>query len=537
MDFHRFFSALRKDGGVRSFASKYSGELSVGALLLLSYILLHRGTVPLFLLLVVLSGVSAILWCDWKARIWYIVCLGCVTCFERHFILHYGDSFRAIGHQALITVHITDAEEIRSYISGIRIVAIIQPFLFAAGAFAQRIAKSPALLSRKRPAGLMKFVAFLPLLAAAVFQTAAPVVEYFDNWGEHKDFYLARHKFTFEAVDRDPESELFVLLVIGESHRKDEFDRLVLGEHGYAPHLRRAGAEGRVWEFDDLISHYQQTWFSVFTLLSRRGEDGRNVFWPEKGLFSLFREAGFRTWYVTYQKRTPEKIGYNYVVNEAETHVNHREFSGTKFDHGMLRPIGEIIAAPGKKKFAVVKMSGVHFHYTSRYPREYRLFKPCYESRIGSMSAYRVEDRELLVNTYRNAMAFSATFFDELAKMIDGCRVPAVMIFLSDHGIINYDDGENAFFGAARSNFHIPCFIMGNGAFRARLPEERAAALRKNRSLPATNSYIFDTAASLSGLSWRGYRDNMDLSSDNARPARDRMVWNWNTRLRYDELP
>lgn len=329
------------------------------------------------------------------------------------------------------------------------------------------------------------------------------------------------------------------MLVIGESHRKDAFDRFISGRESQAPFLRDLYARKELWPFDNMITHYQQTWFSVFTLLSRRGNDAHNILWPEKGLFSLFREAGFETTFITYQKKFPEQLGYNFVVNEADTYINHRDFSKTKFDHGMLPALAGIMQkhkqTPGKS-FIVIKMVGPHFHYSTRYPNSFRLFTPCYDRRMEK-NQYRPEEKEILQNTYFNAMSFSVTFLDEVAKMIASHPVPAVMLFASDHGVINYDDGKNPFFGAAKSNFHIPCFVYGNKFYRRSLPEEMRKALQKNRDLPITNSFLFDTAASLSGITYPGKKQKMDLTSRCAEQAMNRQVWVLKKKMDYESLP
>ena len=527
---------------LRNCMFRYLGQLVTAILVLLCFILLKNAAEPPPLWLIICSGICAVVFAGWRERFCYLIILGLLCCFERHFILHYGDTFRTIGSQALITLRITNADEIKAYMSIFKIVEPIQLLLFAGGCAAEWHFRSPPLFSagtaaRRIFAATGKLAAPLTLAAAAVYQIVPPITDHLKIWDVQQDFFLTRRDFSFHAFNRDRQTPIFCILVIGESHRKDEFDRLAFRKNTTAPKLMNARERGVLFEFDDMISHYQHTWFSVFTLLTRRGEDDRNVLWPEKGLISLFREAGFRTAYLTYQKKTPDNLGYNYVVNEADTYINHREFSGSKFDHGMLPPLAGLMKSAAPHQLAVLKMSGVHFHYNSRYTREFRFFTPCYDSSPGSRSEYRIEDREKLVNTYRNAMAFSLTFFDEVMKLVDRHPTPAVMVFISDHGVINYDDGRNAFFGGAKSNFHIPCFIYGNAAFRKRLPPEQERALRKNRSLPVTNSYIFDTLVSLARIGYPEHRPEMDLTSELAKPAADRMVWVWDKRMHYNRLP
>lgn len=511
---------------------RYRSPLLLAGLTLVSFLLLWRAVpIPVQILLAA-AGVCAAFGCSRRSALVYLVLLGLFTCFERHFIIHYGESFFQVGNQALITLHITDMDEVVAYLSIFKAVELLLCLLFAAGSVAVfRWGSVPPTIRRRTIAA----AAFLLLAGAVGWEIVPPVVEHLRTWGVKKEFYLTRHDFRFGAVDRDPGSELFCLLVIGESHRKAEFDELVLGGD-VAPTLKTARKRGELWEFDDLITHYPQTYYSVFTLLSRRGADSMDLLWPEKGLFGLFREAGWKTCVISYQLKEPEKFGFNYVLNEAEEYFCQRDYSSSKFDQGMLIPLDAVMKRKKKKMFAVLKMVGVHFHYASRYPKDAAVYRPCYKEKM-KRSAYSPKEKQILVNTYRNAMRFSGTFLEEVARRIDRHETPAVMIFLSDHGVVNYDDGQNPFFGAAKSNFHIPCLIYGNAAFRRKVPPETAAALRKNRTLPSSNRYLFETLVTLAGLDYPGRRPQLDLASPEAKAAIDRMVWVWKTPMHYDTLP
>lgn len=530
----RLWSSFQNQEGRERLKQRLLNEwgmpLFCGVLAVFSFFLLRKGIDQPALLLIPISGIFAALWCSWKGRAVYLLFLGCITCFERHFILHYGDGFREIGTQALITLHITDRDEILAYLSMFKLVEYLLPLLFLFGIIAETWMRRGAVLRRMNYIGGWGAAFSLTLLALC--QTWRPVGDYLENWKHHKEFYLAREQFRFYSKDTQPDSRMVCVLVIGESHRKKEFDELVLGGDR-APALKAARERGEIWEFDDMISHYQQTWFSVFTLLTRRGGETQDVMWKEKGLAALFKEAGFRTYYLTYQKKTPSTIGYDCVVNEADVYFNHRQSSGTKYDHGMLPELDRILKKNEKKVLVIIKMVGVHFNYQSRHPSDFTPFKPCYTS---EKVEYRLADRLLLENTYRNAMYYNATFFDELVQRVSGNASPSFMVFLSDHGVVNFDDGKNPFFGAAKSNFHIPCFIYGNDAFRKQLPAEKGQALTSHRKMPVSNTYIFETMASLAGITYPDRRDALDLSSPNALLAKDRPAWVWKKKMRYDEL-
>ena len=274
-----FQSIAQHDTGKK--LCRFAGQLVVAALVLLSFILLRRCVNLPMTLLLLLSGAAAVLWCGWRSGIPYLILLGAVTSFERHFITHYGDSFYQIGTQALVTLHITDRDEIIAYLALLKAEEFLLVLLFAAGCVVLAWRRPSALFGRFHRIGCV--CAVILLVCAELCQVAVPVREHLKNWGEQQTFYTTRRDFKFGAADRKPDSPLFCLLVIGESHRKAEFDELVLNG-SRAPTLKNARVRGELWEFDDLISRYQQTWYSVFSLLSRRKTDTMDVLWPEKGL-------------------------------------------------------------------------------------------------------------------------------------------------------------------------------------------------------------------------------------------------------------
>lgn len=533
---------------------KNAALITFAVLAVLSFILVKNKTEWYFHLPLLFSGICAVWAAHYRLRIVFLVLLGIITCFERHLIIHYSSVFSAIGSQVLITLQITDPDEITAYFKLFRPIEYVLPLLFAAGCAVEFWQKRPPLsqgipaLDRKEVRCAVLVLSLTGLLWSISIEFAPPFVEYIRTWKKEKNFYQQRAAFRFNARSQD-RKPVTTVLIIGESHRKDALDRFVFGPDSHAPFLKKVSQQGLVWHFDNMITPYQQTFFSVFTLLTRRGNDGHNLLWPENGLFGLFNEAGYQTVFLTYQNTSPKLTGYNFAVNEANVYINHRNFSGTKFDHGMLRPLKEIMerkkylpekemnaAAEKKNLFIIAKMVGVHFHYTSRYPKSYALYKPCYSEKL-KRSEYSLKDKVLLDNTYFNAMAYSADFLDKAARQIDEHPEPAVMIFVSDHGIINFDDKENVFFGAAKSNFHIPCFIYGNAPYRAQLSAEMIKNMKKNRALSVTNSYLFDTVATLSNVTYPGKRAEMDLTSDRVQPVSPRDVWVVKTKRKFEELP
>ena len=115
---------------------RYRSPLLLAGLTLVSFLLLWRAVpIPVQILLAA-AGVCAAFGCSRRSALVYLVLLGLFTCFERHFIIHYGESFFQVGNQALITLHITDMDEVVAYLSIFKAVELLLCLLFAAGSVA-----------------------------------------------------------------------------------------------------------------------------------------------------------------------------------------------------------------------------------------------------------------------------------------------------------------------------------------------------------------------------------------------------------------
>ncbi|MBS1370604.1 MAG: sulfatase-like hydrolase/transferase [Lentisphaeria bacterium] len=510
------------------FYRKYAGELLFAFILVLCYILLRRKYDFLPLASLMAAGAVVLFCCGRAGRCIYLAALGVVTVVERHFIIHYNESFRDIGTQALITLQITSDDEILTYLTMLKTVEFLLPLLFIGGIIFICFRKNG--LRKRGRWGL----AALPLFGLAVYcTTSQPVRDYFREWASVREVILEREAFSFDGRDISGEEKSLRILVLGESHRQDYFDDCLITEN-CSPLLFRARTEGRLLNFTDMISMYPQTWYSVFTCLTRRDGLDQATYFPEKGLPTLFREAGYKVHFVTYQPRTPSTTGYDYLIGECDSYTNHYESSGTRLDMGMVPIIRKLAGSNDRKILVIVKMVGVHFKFHTRYPDEFKLYTPTFDD--DNFDGYTTGRLELMLNSYRNGMVYSGAFLNELAKVVEESGRSAMMSFISDHGLTLFDDGENPMFGAAKGSYHIPFFFFGNAAYWQSLPAEKRENLARRHSLPMTNRYFFETFASASGVTYPGTRPVLDLTADAVVPAEKRKVWVWKNLTDYDSL-
>lgn len=511
-----------------SFYRLYAGELALTALLFMTYFLLYRKLEIASVLLLMISGVI-VLCCGGKAeKIIYILFLGILVCVERHFILHYNEPFVKIGAQAFITLHITSPEECRTYLSLLKWAEFILPLFFLGGIVAVCISQG-----RHRWSRWWGFAAFGCFFGAVFLNVFPPLREYSEQWSVQKEFLLARGRFRFDASDVSREARSLRILIIGESHRQDYSDSCMITRQ-YAPLLWNAKKDGTAIFFSDMVSLYPQTWFAVFTELTRRDGNDRALYFSEKGLPSLFKEAGYKTYWVTYQPRGFAHSGYDSLVDECDAFYNHRDESGSKTDMGMLPIIKRLAGGKEDKILIVIKMVGAHFNFHTRYPDEFKIYTPAYDEK--TFSGNSIEQKELLINSYKNAMAYSGTVLDAIADVVKTSDASAMMAFISDHGMGLYDDNEQPFFGAIKGNYHIPFFIYGNDVYWKNLPDAKRENLMRHRDIPVTTRYLFDTFVSASGVTYPQHRPAFDLTAPEMVPPKTRNVWVWNEQRDYETL-
>jgi len=484
------------------------------------------------------------------ANLLFIVfCVGCWTCtapwerriaasslvlltiLDNHFNLHYRKVFHEIGNQALVALQITDRDEVISYLRGLFTSEVILYAVLLAALASLFFVRMPERICRSRYARIIPLAIFIFGIS---YNIILPYKGFVTEWREKGALLQKRANFSFHAEDKRPGIPQHIFFVIGETHRHDHMD--LLTTERFAPVLHRLKSEGNLLTLDDIITCYQTTYFSVSSLLTRRETDDQKRFFSEKGLIDLYKEAGYHTIFITYYQASLENDIYNITLRAADEHINYRNYGNSRLDRLML-PVCRKISRDhaDEKLLVVIKMIGAHFYYQDRHTCETMLYLPAFAPQ-SDVKNYDISMKEKIRNSYKNAVLESSVCLNGIAEIVSSSQTPAMMFFISDHGATNYDDGKNPFIGDAPENFHIPCFFYFNDGFMKLLPESEYANLKHNADAPVTNSYIFDTVVSLSGIHYPSRRPAMDLTSPSFIAPKERHVWLWNSRVPYDTL-
>ena len=283
-----------------------------------------------------------------------------------------------------------------------------------------------------------------------------------------EDFtYHARR--TAEASKR----EIYVY-VIGEASRAANWQ--LYGYHRETnPCLTRT--EGLV-VFRNTVTQSNTTHKSVPLILSSVKTDQHEELYRRKGLPALFKEAGFKTWFLSNQR--PQGAMIDKLAKDADSLVYLPE---PRYDMQLLEAMKQVIAEdPEHDLLIILHCYGSHFTYHQRYPREFARFLP------DDNVAINRKNVEKLVNAYDNSIYYTDHFLSQtieyLRSLENDC---SALLYCADHGEDILDDERERFLHASPTTTFYQLYVANLGWFspeyRREFPEKVEAA-RNNESAP-----------------------------------------------------
>lgn len=184
------------------------------------------------------------------------------------------------------------------------------------------------------------------------------------------------------------------------------------------------------------------------------GSDGYSIF-TNPSIWKYARKAGFETNYIEPHDLTGS--GQNYMYTSEVALIDHLLTAPAATptesqDVEVRRLLLEVLQRPNPQ-FVYVNKQGAHFPYLLAFPEDEVHFEPQMDS-LGV-----IEDRERLVNSYKNAILYTVDrFFLGLLPRLD--LADTAIIYTSDHGQNLLDDGRVA----------THCRRLGENLFEAVVP-------------------------------------------------------------------
>ena len=313
---------------------------------------------------------------------------------------------------------------------------------------------------------------------------------------EQKEILEKAAAFKFNPEKSGNKADTVVIL-IGESHRQAEFnpafDKYVSGFQN-------------LYRFSDMTSLFAGTLNGVPTILSRKKATDRFNFFYEKSVFSLFKEAGYETYFVHYTNTAFEQNQLSVIYKEADHFIKYAKKITPVTDESILPVLENLLANRKKKKLIVIKMIGIHINFSERYP------DPGFSSFRRFWTSLKPKTKEREMYHYNKAISYSAGVIADIMQKIEQRPEPSLLLFSSDHDICIFDKGTFHIPATCQNAFHIPAMLLLNPALTAATSDDAKKNLACNQDKPLTAEYYFETIASLAGISYSSADKRYDLT-------------------------
>lgn len=323
-------------------------------------------------------------------------------------------------------------------------------------------------------------------------------------------------EYTFGATTSrlDSVAEIYVA-VIGETSRADNWQ--LFGYHRpTTPELtRRSNLVG----FSKALSQSNTTHKSVPMLLSALdASDFGDSIYTSKSFITAFREAGFKTAFISNQNRNHSFI--DRFGEEADTCIFIRELTANTinghYDTDLLEYIDRQIADGGSRQLIVVHTYGSHFNYIDRYPQENAQFTP--DGPADAIKAFRNEQ----LNAYDNTISLTSRLLSSIMDRLELSGKRAALIYTSDHGEDIFDDERNLFLHASPCpsfyQIHVPFLIWTSSNFNEAYPDLLNNATINSEKFVASSKAYFHTLMEIAGIESPRVRPSASLVNASYTP-------------------
>ena len=290
---------------------------------------------------------------------------------------------------------------------------------------------------------------------------------------------------SYASHDKRVNDDLVFVFVIGESVRADH-----VPAGGYHRNtLPRLSKESGVCFFTRMYSYASSTYDSVAAMLSGMLKQG-DV--PQVTSYAgILKHHGFEgrlysenTMNITDSKRFSVLLG-QYMKSCTSCRGPIEDISA--------RIVREIDSCGANRQFVVIENGTGHFPYINE--DKYDVYHPCNTNWFVSAPDNK---RELLVNDYDNCLNSVDAF---LSAIIDGVRHRnAVMLYVSDHGQLLYDNGKLMHGDPGNPILRRPAaFVWFSDEYKRRYPEV-VADMESVRDKPLVHGQVYATVLKLAGI-------------------------------------
>lgn len=306
--------------------------------------------------------------------------------------------------------------------------------------------------------------------------------------------------FSFGIQPKDSIGNELYILFIGESSRYDHW-----GINGYERNTSpQLSSIPNVVSYSSVYSQANLTMHSVPLLLTRATAATADIQNKEKGLTDAFAEAGYTTAFITrnettsFINRTMNDCNYHYAFSQ----LLDIDFANDcdSYDSDILTKVREARTNTGQ--MMVLHSLGSHYKYSLRYPISENIFTPSF----GRTDSYRLMNethKPLIINAYDNTIHYTDKVLGDLIAYVDSLQIPAVILYISDHGESFWDD-EHKFsmhgsYIPVEAEYHVPFFVWYSAQY-AQLHPNKVQQIIANQHQPVTSQVVFHSLSDMADI-------------------------------------
>lgn len=240
--------------------------------------------------------------------------------------------------------------------------------------------------------------------------------------------------FSFHAKGPILQDRQVYIVVLGESARSQNFQI-----NGYEqPTTPRLSQDTSIISLRQVYSQASLTALSIPMLLTRAQADHFEIQNHEKTFISAFKEAGFKTYWISNQSLINSDFSkFNHDIDEL-TDLN-SDINSENYDENIFSPLERILQKKEPKQLILIHLMGSHFNYKNRYPEKFNHFQPSIQQNF-SYNEINPKNKNILINSYNNSILYTDFILDSIIKSLKQQECLSWMNYISDHGENLYDD-------------------------------------------------------------------------------------------------
>ena len=434
----------------------------------------------------------------------FVFILGTYEFLDRMSILNFGSSLSKNFGDLLAVVLATNILEISSFAENFRSLLFIKSIVFLVSIFAYYYAFHIRMCYRfNNVIEKINFTAICIVVLCLATNINFPirnfavlVHKYINEISNVEEFANKKETFCWNAFSQI-NGKSTVVIVLGETTRGNH-----MSINGYdrktTPNLERED----IISYRNAISNGMHTLAGTPFIMTRKPIEKEYIYkvYPEKSIISAYKEAGYKTYYVSYLGNViAGDDAINQIVNEADKYIKRPYGYHGNGDSEGLPIINEILESDkSEKRLIVYKLIGSHFHFQDRYPSQFDIYQPSFKT--VKFKGPNIDQKEIFINSYDNSILHTDYVVSSIINKLKDETGDVVLGFISDHGTGLYEDNKTLYNGYSRANYDIAYFFWLNQNVKDRLGNKNLSMLRENVDKPIDQTYFIDTMFKISGI-------------------------------------